>query len=213
MDSKFYILAIICLTVGLVGGYLIASTTLQNQVGTYELRIQSKDAELNAKDALIQAKDVQIQAQAAQVQAKDTQLQAQAAQIQAQDTLIQTQENLLQQLKANITKMQEQIESISVQLQTRVRVDSVTWGNTVFTLDVRNTGSVNTVVESVSIRVNQEGSSPTTFETPSIKASIPAGLHAMVTLNYQWAMSTTYVIRVTTNTGVYYEAVFTSPAA
>jgi uncharacterized protein (DUF3084 family) len=220
MDSKFYFLAIICLTVGLVGGYLIASTPLQNQVVAYELRIQSQDAELNAKDALLQAKDaqlkaqdVQLQAKDAQLQAKDAQLQAKDAQLQVQNILIQTQENLLQQLKANVTKLQELIQSISGQAQTQVRIDSVTWDNVSFTLDVRNTGSVDAVIESVSIRANQAGSTQTKFEIPSIRSSIPVGSHATITLTYQWATSQSYVIRVTTSSGFYYEAVSTSPAA
>ncbi len=213
MDSKFYFLAISCLLGGMVSGYLIASTTLQNQNVAYQLRIQSQDAELYAKDALITAKDAQLQAQATQLQAKDVQLQAQDAQLQAQSTLIQTEENLLQQLKANVTKLQELIQLISSQTQTQIRIDSVTWGSVSFTVDVRNTGSVDIIIESVSIRANQASSTPTTYEIPSIRSAILVGSHAMITLNYQWATSTSYIIRVTTNTVFYYEAVFTSPVA
>ncbi|MGD0804196.1 MAG: hypothetical protein ABSA11_09005 [Candidatus Bathyarchaeia archaeon] len=213
MDSRFYLLLLIGVIGGLIGGYFIASTLLQNQIGAYEVRIQSQDAVITTKDALLQVQDTQIKAQDTQIKAQDTQIKAQDQQLQAQSTLIQTQENLLQQLKANITKLQEQIQSISDQLQTRVGIDSVTWGSDSFTLDVRNTGLVNAVVESVSIRVNQAGSSSSTFEIPSIRSSIPVGSNATITLTYQWATSTSYVIRVTTNTGFYYEAVFTSPSA
>lgn len=214
MDSKIYLIATICLIGGLVGGYLIASTTLQNQVVAYQLRIQSHDAEITAKDALIQAKDVQIQANNVEIQAKDAQLQAQATQLQAQSTLIQTPESLLQQLKANVTRLQELIQEISVQVQTQVRIDSVTWGSSSFTLDVRNTGSVDTVIASVSIRVNQAGSAATVLSSPVIGRTISSGGHTLVgPASYTWMSSTSYVVRVTTNTGFYYEAVFSSPAA
>jgi TolA-binding protein len=199
MESKFYILVIICLIGGLVGGYLIASTTLHNQVVTYELKIQSQDAELTAKDALLQA--------------QDSQLQAKDAQLQAQSTLIQTQENLLQQLKANVTKLQELIESINNQTQWHLRIDSVNWGSASFTLDVRNTGSIDAVINSVSIGANQAGSTPKTFDLsgglrPEV---IRAGSHALIIFNYQWAASTSYIIRLTSSSGLYYEGVFTSP--
>jgi len=213
MDSKIYFLAIICLTGGLVGGYLIASTTLQNQNVANQLRIQSQDAELIAKDAMITAKDAQLQAKDAQLQALDTQLKAQDVQLQAQSTLIQTQENLLQMLKANVTKLQELIQLISTQTHTQIKIDSVVWDSVSFTVDVRNTGSVDAVIESVSIRANQAGSLPTIFKILSVRSSIPALTHSMITLTYQYAASTSYIVRVTTNTGFYYEAVFTSPVA
>jgi hypothetical protein len=213
MDSRFYLLLLIGVIGGLIGGYFISSTLLQNQIGAYEVRIQGQDAVITTKDALLQVQDTQLKAQDTQIKAQDTQINAQDQQLQAQSTLIQTQENLLQQLKANITKLQEQIQSISDQVQTRVEIDSVTWGSDSFALDIRNTGLVNAVVESVSIRVNQAGSSSSTFEIPSIRSSIPVGSNATITLTYQWATSTSYVIRVTTNTGFYYEAVFTSPSA
>lgn len=213
MDSKLYILAAICLFAGLVGGYLIASNTLHNQVVTYDLRIQSQEAELTAKDALLQAQDTQLQVKDTQIQAQSTEIQAQDTQLQTQATLLQIQGNLLQQLKGNVTKLQELIQSISSLEQTRIRIDSVTWGSASFTLDARNIGSVDVVIESVSIEANQAGSSPSTFQIPSIRSSIPVGSHAAITLDYQWATSTSYVIRVTSSAGFIYEGVFTSSVA
>ena len=112
MDSKLYILAIICLTGGLVGGYIIASISIQNQNVAFNARLQGQDAEITAKDALLQAKDAQLLAKDAQIQAQDVQIQAQAAQLQAQSILIETQGTMLQQLMANVTRLQEQIQAI-----------------------------------------------------------------------------------------------------
>jgi hypothetical protein len=200
MDSKFYFLATLCLIGGLVCGYFIATTTFQNQYVAYEYKIQNQEEELNAKDVQLQARDAMIQSQ--------------TTIIQSQTTIIQNQEELLQQLKANITKLQIQIEQLrGQQAQTQVRIDAVTWDSALFTLDVRNTGSANAVIETVFIRVNQAGSAPVTYEVQSIRSYIPVASHAMLTFSYQWAASTSYVIRVTTTTGFYYEAVFTSPSS
>ena len=109
------------------------------------------------------------------------------------------------------------IGSQSAQAQTQVRIDSVAWnvaGDT-FTLDVRNTGSVDAVLESVSIRKNVAGSATYVGATTT---SIGAGSHTVITpgtfapTGLDLVASTSYVIRVTTNTGFYYEAVFMTPA-
>jgi len=211
MVSKLYLVAIICLAGGLIGGYLVTSTSFQNQNNAYQARLQSQDAEITAKDAIIQVKDAQLQAKDAQIQALNTQIQAQVTQIQAQITLIQTQQTLLEQLKGNVTLLQEQIQLIGDQLSTHIRIDSIIWGNGSFSVDVRNTGGNNAAIASISIRVNQTGSTPTTFETPYVRASIPIGTHALITSNYSWLQSTSYVIRVTTNSGLFYETLSTSP--
>jgi archaeal type IV pilus assembly protein PilA len=116
------------------------------------------------------------------------------------------------------------IGSQSAQAQTQVRIDSVTWNPssgvpTSFTLDVRNTGSVDATIESVSIRLNQAGS-PTYVDstTTGVKVGISSGTHTTVgtvtpTTTVTLANSKSYVIRVTTNTGFYYEAVFTTPSS
>ncbi|MGD0802607.1 MAG: peptidylprolyl isomerase [Candidatus Bathyarchaeia archaeon] len=104
----------------------------------------------------------------------------------------------------------------SAQAQTQVRIDSVTWGSTFSQLtgvDVRNTGSVDATLESVSIRVNSSGSQAYVL---TVTNAIGTGAHMTIgpiaPTGFTWAHSTSYVIRVTTNTGFYYESVFTSPA-
>lgn len=211
MVSKLYLVAIICLAGGITGGYLVTSTSFQNQNNAYQARLQSQDADITAKDAIIQVKDAQLQAKDAQIQALNTQIQAQVTQIQAQITLIQTQQTLLEQLKGNLTLLQEQIQLINDQLSTHIRIDSIIWGSGSFSVDVRNTGGNNAAIASISIRVNQTGSTLTTFDTPFVRASIPIGTHALITLNYSWLQSTSYVIRVTTNSGLFYETLSTSP--
>lgn len=104
------------------------------------------------------------------------------------------------------------IGSQSAQAQTQVRIDSVKWNKTTtgFFLDVRNTGSVDATLESVAIRPNTAGSSSVVY---SVSTSIGTGTHKWVGATATVVLSTSYVIRVTTNTGFYYETVFTSPAA
>ena len=111
------------------------------------------------------------------------------------------------------------IGSQSAQAQTQVRIDSVSWGTSTATLtnlDIRNTGSVDATLESISIRPNTSGSQA---YVAAVHNAIGAGTHSLVVpgttwvpTGFAWAHSTSYVIRVTTNTGFYYEAVFTSPA-
>ncbi|MGD0804319.1 MAG: archaellin/type IV pilin N-terminal domain-containing protein [Candidatus Bathyarchaeia archaeon] len=109
------------------------------------------------------------------------------------------------------------ITSQSAQAQTQVRIDSVTWASgSQFSLDVRNTGSVDATIESVSIRTNSAGSTATVDSTSAgVKLiSIGQGTHLPIgPVSYTYGKSQSYVIRVTTNTGFYYEAVFTSPAS
>jgi len=202
MESKGYFIAILCLVGGVIGGYLVGSMNLQNQILTYELRLQSKDAELSSKDTQLQAKDTMIQ---------------------TLTKMIDSQDVLLQELKANVTKLQEQIESLesqSTQAQTQIRIDTVTWSSSAptFKLLIRNTGSVAATIESVSIRPNTAGSTATTY-----KPQNPAAIQVGVTLNtgtvtftsslsYKWFVSNSYVIRVVTTTGFYYEMVATTPA-
>jgi len=108
------------------------------------------------------------------------------------------------------------ITSQSAQAQTQVRIDSVTWGTTTSTitgLDVRNTGSVDATLESVSIRLNTSGSPAYVY---TVTDAIGTGAHAtvgpIIPTGFSWQNSKSYVIRVTTNTGFYYESVFTSPS-
>ena len=108
------------------------------------------------------------------------------------------------------------IGSQSAQAQTQVRIDSVEWGTGVFSLDVRNTGSVDASIESVSIRLNSAGATATVFDAETLKVSLGPGTHTDPLLGemvFPYTNAKSYVIRVTTNTGFYYEAVFTSPVA
>jgi hypothetical protein len=200
MDSKFYFLATICLIGGLVGGYLIASTNLQNQTLTYELRLQSKDAELSSKDTQLQAKDTIIQ---------------------TLTNMINSQNVLIQELKANVTILQERIESLesqSAQAQTQIRIDTVDWGatpHTTMTVNIRNTGSVAATIESVAMRENKAGASFVTL-TPDV--TNPQSLDRGAVLPFKFtlaapSLSTSYVIRVTATTGFYYELVATTPSS
>ena len=111
----------------------------------------------------------------------------------------------------------------SAQAQTQIRIDTVTWLNAgagahdSYKILIRNTGSVAATVESISIRKNEAGSSAFTYSmTTSNSLDVGKTLEPTVTLASPiatWAVSTSYVIRVTSSTGFYYEMVATTPAA
>jgi len=130
------------------------------------------------------------------------------------------------------------VGSQSAQAQTQVRIDTVTWLKETaspynptanFDLLIRNTGSVAAQVESVSIRTNTAGSTASVWTAPagsSIDVGITSTMHFLgaadgspvsegktLPLFGVWAISTSYVIRVTTSTGFYYEMVATSPSS
>jgi hypothetical protein len=149
--------------------------------------------------------------------------------IQTLTKMIDSQDVLIQELKANVTKLQEQIESLqsqSTQAQTQLRIDSVSWTKSGvnptndFSLSIRNTGSVAATIESVSIRTNTAGSSPYIWKPASATTLVVGGT---LTLNVigasatpvfgPWVFSTSYVIRITATTGFYYEMVATTPSS
>jgi len=125
------------------------------------------------------------------------------------------------------------VGSQSAQAQTQVRIDTVTWGRTAgvrndnFDLLIRNTGSVAAQVESISIRTNTAGSTASVWTAPagsSIDVGVTSTLHFLgasalpvfpttVPPSTAWALSTSYIIRVTTSTGFYYEMVATTPSS
>lgn len=208
MDSKFYFLAVVCLIGGLVGGYLIASTTLQNQTLTYELRLQSKDAELSSLNTQLEAKDTTIH---------------------TLTTMIDSQDALIQELKANVTKLQEQLDllaSQSSQAQTQVRIDSVAWdvATEKVTVTIRNTGSITADIESITIRKNTAGSTTYSCSDAAATGAIDVGVVKPKIWDSASVTPTppatgfidngiAYVIRVTTKTGFFYELVATSPTS
>ena len=109
------------------------------------------------------------------------------------------------------------IGSQSAQAQTQVRIDSVKFNSSdAFYPMLRNTGSTSATMESVGIRTNQAGSS---FEyvtlTPASAYAFDVGVARSITVNptMSLALNTSYIIRVTTTTGFYYEAVFVTPSA
>ena len=120
------------------------------------------------------------------------------------------------------------VSSQSAQAQTQVRIDSVNWhgsgtAGTTFELSIRNTGSVAATIEAVSIRENKAGSTtytasklvaPEPFFPAGTGLSFDTGVAGPLVVNWNaWVRSTSYVVRVTTTTGFYYESVVTSPAA
>jgi archaellum component FlaG (FlaF/FlaG flagellin family) len=113
------------------------------------------------------------------------------------------------------------VGSQSAQAQTQVRIDTVTWDDAAptFKLLIRNTGSVSATIESISIRPNTAGSTATTYQ-PTNPAAIDVGVTLdtgtvpglSTAVTYKWSVSTSYVIRIVTTTGFYYEMVSTTPA-
>ena len=109
------------------------------------------------------------------------------------------------------------IGSQSAQAQTQVRIDAITWnlGADNFAATVRNTGSVDAQIESVAIRQNSSGQ-PFTFYNPDPVPTVAVGKTLSVTPSASLMdldPSTSYVLRVTTTSGFYYEASFTTPTS
>jgi len=105
------------------------------------------------------------------------------------------------------------IGSQSGQAQTQVRIDSVTYTdeNTV-TVAIRNTGSIDATVESVWVRPNTAGSTWYKAEV-SVTAQVGKAVDATCALiDPDLIVNTSYVFRVTTTTGFYYEFISTTPA-
>jgi flagellin-like protein len=118
------------------------------------------------------------------------------------------------------------VGSQSGQAQTQLRIDTVTWSSSDdanFDILVRNTGSTSAIVESISIRLNTAGSTSYVLSYPVASSSIDQsktlpflfeGSKALpATPPFTWEFSTSYVIRVTSTTGFYYEMVATTPKA
>jgi flagellin-like protein len=118
----------------------------------------------------------------------------------------------------------------SQQAQTQIRIDMVDWGTTDglftsgddnITLTVRNTGSVPADIESISVRVNQPGETWYTDDSDDATGAIDVGDATTFDWNEADASSgldflensASYLIRVTTSTGFYYEQVAATPAA
>jgi len=117
------------------------------------------------------------------------------------------------------------VGSQSAQAQTQVRIDNVAWtisGTLKDTalLTIRNTGSIAAEIESISIRLNKAGETAylqkyTTANSIDIGETKPMtwdSTAALATVDYV-TYSSSYVIRVTTRTGFYYEMVATTPSS
>jgi len=113
------------------------------------------------------------------------------------------------------------VSSQSAQAQTQLRIDSATWitGGKNVDLLIRNTGSTSAMVESISIRLNTAGSPTSVWPAPEA-TSIDVGKTLTLTFDglvadpdFTWVVSKSYVVRVTSTTGFYYEMVATSPTS
>jgi len=135
------------------------------------------------------------------------------------------------------------VGSQSAQAQTQIRIDTVAWNKASsgqgFSIIIRNTGSVAATIESITVRLNTAGSTTQTFNPlvpKSVDVSATWDSSTLATsgwkqvyntatppvlidndpnadMNPNWVVSTSYVIRVTTTTGFFYETVSTTPAS
>jgi flagellin-like protein len=101
-----------------------------------------------------------------------------------------------------------------VQAQTQIRIDMVQWNisyNKVI-VTVRNTGSTEATIETISLRKNESGAE---FITDTDE--LPVTIHVQDKINVVWDVDllnsgTSYVIRITTSTGFYTETVSSTPS-
>jgi hypothetical protein len=197
MNFKSARVAIILLIFGLAGGYLVGSVTLQGQLSTLNLEYKNTKIE-----------NTQLRETISALQANVTNLNRQITVLQSNlgHVFITTQPNSGQPFQPWSN-------------QTQVRIDSVTWGSqtsTIDSIDIRNVGGVDATLESVSIRRNLTGSD--TYFTP-VTNLISTLSHVSIELSqaiwdpngFSWVGYGSYVVRVTCNTGFYYEAIFSTP--
>jgi P pilus assembly chaperone PapD len=104
--------------------------------------------------------------------------------------------------------------SLPGQGQTQVRIDSVTWDLSAddAVVVVRNTGSIWATIESISVRRNEAGSTPI-FDIYTSANSVDPGqtTQFIYKTTLKLDANTSYVVRVTTTSGFYYEAAFATP--
>lgn len=105
------------------------------------------------------------------------------------------------------------VGSQSAQAQTQVRIDSVNWFSDGISVMIRNTGSVAATLESITIRPNTAGSATVDLTIRETGNSYDTGFAAARSALCDYTLSKSYVLRVTTTTGFYYESVVTSPSA
>jgi hypothetical protein len=197
MDSKALLYTILILIFGLVGGYLVGSVTLQRQLSTLTLEYTNSKME-------------------------NTQLRETISALQVNVTNLNRQITVLQSNLGHVFIPTQPYSGQPLQgwsNQTQVHIDSVTWGSqtsTIDSIDVRNVGGVDATLESVEIRRNLAGS--VTYVTHVTK-SISTLSHVSIELSqaiwdpngFSWVGYGSYVVRVTCNTGFYYEAIFSTP--
>jgi TolA-binding protein len=194
MDSKTALVGVVLLVFGLVGGYLVGSVTIQGQLTALNVEYSNTKIENNQLRNII------------------SDLRANVTNLKGQITILQS---TIKQPQP--TTPESQLQSIIA--QTQVRIDSVTWGqNTqkIDSIDIRNVGSVDATIESVSIRNNVAGSvAYLTQITPTIATlshfSVDLSQANWTPNGFNWYKGTYYVVRVTCNTGFYYEALFSTP--
>ena len=119
------------------------------------------------------------------------------------------------------TWLMSMISSQRQQAQTQIRIDMLEWYVTddYLKLVVRNTGSVVTSVDSVGLRLNDSGAEWYIDSSEDAKGA----MNPSDTLDVNWTEidtdatgllenSVSYVIRVTTTTGFYYELMAATPS-
>jgi flagellin-like protein len=105
------------------------------------------------------------------------------------------------------------IGSQSGQAQTQIRIDSITYTDAdTISVTVRNTGSIDAILESVWVRPNSAGSAwDKVVESQTIQVGKAADLTVELAVDLE--LNASYVYRVTTTSGFYYEFVGTTPAS
>ena len=117
------------------------------------------------------------------------------------------------------------IGSQSAQAQTSIRIDSIEWNvdDNTATLVVRNTGSVDCTLESISVRPNESGKPFDMGKTEVTGLTTSFTILQSKTGTFKWTVSTggtliieaskSYVVRASTTSGFYYELVASTPTS
>jgi hypothetical protein len=232
MNSKFYGFLVICLVVGLIGGYFIGSIPLQQTMNNMQIQLDDQEHQIG---------DLQITVQnlTTVIEKKDNELSQfvlALGELEAgisernehiaflEDFVVHLQEVrdfneghiiLLEEL---VIGLEQEINNLHAILFTEIQIDDVEWNvnENILTVTVRNTGNYSTLVEFISVRRNIDGS---TFDTQEVIPPAEIQVEEVAIVNWGGPdaglilqQGASYVVRVTCSTGFYYEILVSIPA-
>ena len=225
METKSYAFLVIALVVGLIGGYLVGSMPLQQQINGLQLQLDEQDqtiielqASVGGLEATVEEQDFQIGELEGAIHERNEHIGFLQEVIVELEAVSEQKESHISSLEGMIGGLEEEINRLRMILLTEIQIDDVEWNvnENMLMVTVRNTGSYSALVEFLSVRRNIEGS---TFETQEVLPPREIEVEEATVINWggpdaglTLQQGASYVVRVTCSTGFYYEIVISIPA-